>query len=142
MIPKEEHYAPVVVAPTRPVASKRHSYQQPHLNFGVNPSLRTVSGVTAGCYTPTGSIRLPKSKFYQQWQRGQSVASQASQASTLSKKLSEDDSDDSKASSLYGDVQAAEIEEEEMRGRRRSRGLDWLRLDDMEAQGRTICAGA
>ncbi|KAK4890022.1 hypothetical protein LTR27_011241 [Elasticomyces elasticus] len=108
------------------LGSTRHSYQQKELNFGVNMGLRNKSfTVTAGCYTPTGSISLPKSKFYQQ--RAQSVAST-----------------ESSTSSTYPDdsMQASEIEEEESRGRRRVRALDRVSLDEMEAQGRALCLDA
>ena len=117
----------------RPVAPKRHSYQRKELNFGTNMGLRTrCYSVNAGCYTPTGmvtpptaAITLPMSKFYQQ--RAQS--SDPESAATSS------------ASSTYGDdgMQAADIEEEEMRGRRRSRALDRLSSEEMEAEGRRLC---
>ncbi|TKA69755.1 hypothetical protein B0A55_08307 [Friedmanniomyces simplex] len=119
---------PATVVTTPSALSKRHSYQQKSLNFGTNHAgLRTRSfTITAGCYTPTGSIRLPKSKFYSQQQaRGQSVASSTA---------------DSEASSTYPEegCQAGEIEEEESRGRRRVRALDRVSLDEMEEQGRGI----
>ncbi|TKA67966.1 hypothetical protein B0A55_09662 [Friedmanniomyces simplex] len=127
---------PATAVTTPSALSKRHSYQQKSLNFGTNhASLRTRSfTITAGCYTPTGSIRLPKSKFsssssssssHSQLSRGQSVASSTA---------------DSEASSTYQEegCQAGEIEEEESRGRRRVRALDRVSLDEIEEQGRGI----
>ncbi|KAK5123857.1 hypothetical protein LTR85_002053 [Meristemomyces frigidus] len=108
-----------------PASGKRHSWQHEHLNFGrldfgVKASCFSVN---AGCYTPTGRpMVLPLSKFSRQ--RGQSA-----------------DSMESSASSQYpeNNLQAGEIEEEEMRGRRRSRGLDRLSPSSMKAEGRLFC---
>ena len=77
-----------------------------------NPSLSiktSFTSVNAGCYTPTGMINLPVSKFSQREIFGAEEIH-------------------SETSSLYAEegVQAADIEEEETRGRRRSRGLDQL----------------
>ncbi|KAK5134331.1 hypothetical protein LTR08_006760 [Meristemomyces frigidus] len=103
----------------------RHSWQQKRFNFGhMEYGVKTnCYSVNAGCYAPTGRpIILPTSKF-----------SQSRAHST--------DSADSAASSQYPErrLQAAEIEEEEMRGRRRSRGLDRISLSDLHAESRLFC---
>ncbi|KAK1074903.1 hypothetical protein LTR74_000747 [Friedmanniomyces endolithicus] len=141
--PNSDPDVAAAIAARASTPTKRHSYQHRDLNFGTtNPSalLRTrTSTVTAGCYTPTGSfsssiICLPTtSKFSEQ--RGQSVASSSLSSSSV----------ESEASSRYpegeGSLQAGEIEEEESRGRRRVRALDWVGVGEMEAQGRGICLG-
>jgi hypothetical protein len=113
--------------PSPGMLQKRHSYQQQHLNFGVRTSSYSVS---AGCYTPTGlrseKISPPLSKFCQPWTQS-----------------SGSESDAWSPGSEYppDDRQAAEIEEEEPRGRRRSRALDRLSLHEMEAEGRSLVVG-
>lgn len=104
---------------------KRHSWQQKRLNFG-HMDLGVKSScfsVNAGCYAPTGRpMILPLSKFSRQRrQSGDTIASSAS--------------------SQYAEnsLQAGEIEEEETRGRRRSRGLDRLSQSDMKAEGMLFC---
>lgn len=95
---------------TRPSASKRHSYKQKELNFGLYGVRSQCYSVSAGCYTPTGLISLPMSKFHSQ--RPRSVESEKSDASwtTPGAGLQTVESDES----------------EEMRGRRMSRGLGRL----------------
>ncbi|KAK0994955.1 hypothetical protein LTS01_006886 [Friedmanniomyces endolithicus] len=145
--------AAIAARPATP--SKHHSDQQRDLNSSTRTTnyssalLRTrTSTVTAGCYTPTGSslsssiICLPTtSKFCEQ--RGQSVAGSVASSSSVESEAS------SKASSMYpegeGSLQAGEIEEEESRGRRRVRQLDWMGVGvgvgRMEEGGRGVCVG-
>lgn len=112
------------ISPVTP--SKQHRYKQPQLNFGVRSNCFSVN---AGCYTPSGyqptaeAIELPVSKFSDK--RVYSTESMASMASSVYP-------DDASSQ------QAAEIEEEELRGRRRSRLLDMLSRSDLAAQGRRL----
>ncbi|EMC91061.1 hypothetical protein BAUCODRAFT_28225 [Baudoinia panamericana UAMH 10762] len=78
--------------------------------------------VNAGCYSPSGRPSLSFSTV------------------DIHRKGSSD-SVASSASSVYPEMalQAAEIEEEEMRGRRRVRALDRLSQQDLDAQGRKLC---
>ena len=110
-------------APASPV--KQHSWQQKrsstgHLQYEIKSSAYSVN---AGCYSPTGRpIVLPKSKFCRS--RAQST-----------------DSLESSASSQYPErsLQASEIEEEESRGRRRSRGLDRMSRNDLRMENTLFC---
>lgn len=87
---------------------RRASYAQKHLNFGVSSSCTSLN---VGCYAPSG---MPVKTFKPAMSRFASV------------KRSE--SFESSCSSVYPDestsTPADEIEEEEMRGRRRSRAMD------------------
>ncbi|KAK3677731.1 hypothetical protein LTR78_002581 [Recurvomyces mirabilis] len=109
-----------------PPETRRQSYQQPKFAFGTTISTRAAkSSVHGGCYTPSGQ---PRAQHY-----------------TPTSKLSEQrrpslESIKSTASSSYaeGGQQASEIEEEQIRGRRRSRALDRISSEEMDAEGRSL----
>jgi hypothetical protein len=97
---------PIVPVKKKPVRAVRASYAQKYLNFGVSSSCTSLS---AGCYTPKG---MPQKTFRP--------------AVSRFAPIKREESVDSTCSSVYagGSIQADEIEEEESRGRRRSRALD------------------
>ena len=86
-----------------------HSRLKLHSYIPSKLSSSNVS-VNAGCYTPTGMLEPPRSRF-----------AHSRQSASITSMLST-------ASSIYPDqpVQADDIEEEDGRGRRRSRALDGL----------------
>ncbi|WPH01146.1 Hypothetical protein R9X50_00398100 [Acrodontium crateriforme] len=87
---------------------------QQHKRIGTGPSTKV------DCYQPTGYSRMEYGPPKERILRGDSIHSCAS--------------------SLYeeANTQAAEIEENELRGRRRARALDMLSESEMLAQGRGI----
>jgi len=99
------------------------SYAQCHLNFGTS----TAASLNAGTYRPTG---LKPSTYQPSGMRNQTPTNSFRPALSRysSRQSTRDRSADSSCSSLYPEesLQAAEIEEEELRGRRRSRALDGI----------------
>lgn len=90
----------------KPMQLKLHSYMPSKINSNNNSN----TSVNAGCYMPTGMLEPPTSRF-----------SHTKQSASISSMLST-------ASSIYPEqpVQADDIEEEDVRGRRRSRALDGM----------------
>lgn len=94
--------------------------QEELFNIQQHKRVGTCPTTNVDCYQPTGYSRISYGPPKERILRGDSIRSSAS--------------------SLYeeANTQAAEIEENEMRGRRRARALDMLSESEMLAQGRGI----
>lgn len=99
---------------------QRASYAQRHLNFGTSS---TTASLNAGTYKPTG---LKPGTYQPSGMPGKVIRPALSRYSSSQSTRAR--SADSSHSSLYPDesLQADDIEEEELRGRRRSRALDGI----------------
>lgn len=121
----------IPASPTTTEETKRSHRKKPSRRANLGFTTSCVS-VAAGCYTPTKpSSSVPERSYPQKKQAADEKAERPmTPVSTGSSAIS----------SVYAEKasQAAEIEEQEMRGRRRLRGLDRLSDADLRGEGRRV----